>query len=307
MSTLDEDLEYSKSDNSAHDQSDSDAEDDSYDGEYEDSEEDEEESGGEQTKGRRKRRKLESKNSFVITEAEENEEEDEEDEDGGAEGDVEGFLESTEALEAEKEYQPRPELYRRARRDDLDDVESTIDYIKQRYQEQKEEESLDELEESGALDDDVAWMAKVPEKGGPMLWLVRCKKGKERELALNLMAKYLLNRQSKNPLLIYSVICQDHLKGSVYVEAQRESHVVTAIAGIPHLLQKKLTLVSLDEMPSVLKSLKHRVPKVGDWRRVNRGLYQGDIAQVVDIEEGGSGKVTICVVPRIDVGEWIKS
>lgn len=39
------------------------------------------------------------------------------------------------------------------------------------------------------------------------------------------MQKFINKQNSSDPLLIYSAISPDHLKGCIYVEADKESHV----------------------------------------------------------------------------------
>ncbi|KAJ3443777.1 transcription elongation factor spt5 [Anaeramoeba flamelloides] len=62
----------------------------------------------------------------------------------------------------------------------------------------------------------------------------------------------LLPTDTKNPLLIKSALCLSSLKGYVYVEATRESHVQEAIQGMTFINHFKLALVPIEEMVTVV-------------------------------------------------------
>lgn len=47
----------------------------------------------------------------------------------------------------------------------------------------------------------------------------------EKIVAARILQKYLTRQNTSNPLSIFSVIAQDHLKGYIYIEARRENHV----------------------------------------------------------------------------------
>src|SRR3989338_11091599 len=83
-------------------------------------------------------------------------------------------------------------------------------------------------------------------------------------------------------LQIRSVICPESIKGYVYVEATKESHVKDAIRGMHILFENGIKLVPLKEMVSVLlvKPAKEDAVRPGDWARVRRGLYKDDLCQI---------------------------
>ena len=62
-----------------------------------------------------------------------------------------------------------------------------------------------------------------------------------------------------------------------------------------------VTLVPIDEMAGLLSIKKHETTvNPGNWVRIKRGKYQGDLAQVVDITENGE-EVGPKFIPRIDL------
>ena len=65
----------------------------------------------------------------------------------------------------------------------------------------------------------------LPTNEDPKLWIVQCKVGHEREVALQLLQKSMSLYKTGNPLAIKSAVALDHLKGYLYVEAEKESHV----------------------------------------------------------------------------------
>ncbi len=71
----------------------------------------------------------------------------------------------------------------------------------------------------------------------PNLWTVKCKSGEEKATALLLMRKYnaYLNKSDKQPLAIKSVIVKEGLRGFIYVEAYKQTHVKSAIEEISNL------------------------------------------------------------------------
>lgn len=54
---------------------------------------------------------------------------------------------------------------------------------------------------------------------------MKCRQGKEKEIVILLLQKYLFKAQSTDKLLIKSVVYNDNIKGFVYVEAEKEAHV----------------------------------------------------------------------------------
>ena len=69
--------------------------------------------------------------------------------------------------------------------------------------------------------------------------MVRCRIGEEKATALQLMRKFIAYQNNPNastePLMIKSVVVPEHVKGYIYIEAYKQSHVKAAIDGIGSL------------------------------------------------------------------------
>lgn len=157
----------------------------------------------------------------------------------------------------------------------------------------------------GENETEIARQSLLPTFKDPKLWIVKCRRGAERKIAASILLKYY-TLQSREPLSIYSVVTLDYLKGSIYIEADRESSVTQALEGIDGIFAKEPQLVPLPEMPDVLKTNTQPLAlKKGDWVRVKRGLYKGDLAKVY-YHEQITDMVTIQIIPRIDLQAWSK-
>ena len=86
---------------------------------------------------------------------------------------------------------------------------------------------------------------------------------------------------------ILSVSCFDSLKGYIYVEAFKEANVREAVSGISALRENSIKIVPLTEMTQVFNF--DQIQKVDlkpkQWVRIKTGFYEGDLAQVVHIED----------------------
>lgn len=69
----------------------------------------------------------------------------------------------------------------------------------------------------------------------PKLWMVKCRIGEERNTALLLMRKFVAYQFTDEPLQIKSVVTPEGVKGYIYIEAYKQSHVKQAIANIGSL------------------------------------------------------------------------
>lgn len=85
------------------------------------------------------------------------------------------------------------------------------------------------------------------------------------------------------PLQIKSVVAPEHVKGYIYVEAYKQTHVKQAIEGVGNLRMGywNQQMVPIKEMTDVLKVVKEVTNlKPKSWVRLKRGIYKDDIAQV---------------------------
>lgn len=116
------------------------------------------------------------------------------------------------------------------------------------------------------------------------------------------MRKSLDLEFTAKPLSITAAFEHECLPGMVYVEARYPQQVHQACNGLIGVyLSQGVDLVPIDEMTSLLKVKKPDLAVTpGSWVRIRRGLYQHDLAQVVDITEN-CDVLTVRCVPRIDL------
>jgi transcription elongation factor SPT5 len=261
---------------------------------------------------------------FVALEAEE---EDDEEEDYDEEDDAElgDFIErgsGREDLELKQAMATLPPPRARGRQEDY------LEKLAERYKQSPDDDrtiGVNDEDDDADLDEDIDDMSvgisssrlggvmgsrsrqqqQYPLVHDPKLFLVKCKHGKERQAVLTIMQKYF-NLEATQPqnkrLQITSALCVEGFKGHIYVEALKESHVKAAVQGLHGLVYETgIKLIPLTEMPDVLSAgRKQPILKKGDWVRVKRGIYKGDIAEVFDVEEAQSF-ATIKLVPRLDL------
>ncbi|XP_036067005.1 transcription elongation factor SPT5, partial [Oryzias melastigma] len=153
------------------------------------------------------------------------------------------------------------------------------------------------------LSDDITQQQLLPGVKDPNLWTVKCKIGEERATAIALMRKFIAYQFTDTPLQIKSVVAPDHVKGYIYVESYKQTHVKAAIEGIGNLRMGfwNQQMVPIKEMTDVLKVVKEVTNlKPKSWVRLKRGLYKDDIAQV-DYVEPSQNTISLKMIPRIDL------
>uniref|UniRef100_A0A3Q2YM94 Transcription elongation factor SPT5 n=1 Tax=Hippocampus comes TaxID=109280 RepID=A0A3Q2YM94_HIPCM len=127
--------------------------------------------------------------------------------------------------------------------------------------------------------------------------------GEERATAIALMRKFIAYQFTDTPLQIKSVVAPDHVKGYIYVESYKQTHVKAAIEGIGNLRMGlwNQQMVPIKEMTDVLKVVKEVTNlKPKSWVRLKRGLYKDDIAQV-DYVEPSQNTISLKMIPRIEL------
>lgn len=144
----------------------------------------------------------------------------------------------------------------------------------------------------------------LPSVDDPSIWGVKCRPGKEREVVFNIM-KRIEERPpgSRRPIRIISAFERGGtMSGYVYVEARRQADVIDALDGMTNVyIRTKMILISVKEMPDLLRVQKSEELVPGGWVRIKRGKYQGDLAQIEEVETNGLD-VTVRLVPRLDYG-----
>ncbi|KAJ7951334.1 Transcription elongation factor SPT5 [Quillaja saponaria] len=160
----------------------------------------------------------------------------------------------------------------------------------ERYLQKINERSCEmEYDEENA---NVEQQALLPSIRDPKLWLI----GHERMASACLMQMYI---DKGAELQIRSAIALDNLRNYIYVEAYKEAPVREACRGLRYISAQKISLVPIAEMTNVL-SIKSKAVNLSKdtWVRIKSGIYKGDLAQVVGVDNL-SQRVTVKLIPRI--------
>ncbi|XP_071795435.1 transcription elongation factor SPT5-like [Asterias amurensis] len=172
------------------------------------------------------------------------------------------------------------------------------EYYKRKYAETSARSYADEDE----VPDQITQQGLLPGVKDPNLWMVKCKIGEEKATAFQMMRKFIAYQYQDEPLQIKSVVAVEGLKGYLYIESFKQTHVKHAIQGVGNLrigLWNQL-MVPIKEMTDVLKVVKEIVAlKPKSWVRLKRGVFKDDLAQV-DYVETSQNQVTLKLLPRID-------
>lgn len=207
---------------------------------------------------------------------------DEDDEEEDEEYDDEGELIGPEDEEALDAVPAARELDSRRRiREIMDQDEEEIErYYQERYENQN---YVDRFGDGEAMADSIVQKERLPGIKDPNLWALRCKMGEEKATVLALMRKFIAYQFSDTPLQIKSAFAKEGLKGYIYVEAFKQTHVKQAIDGITalRLSMYKQQLVPIEEMTEVVRVVKETGQlKPDQWVRIKSGLYRDDLALV---------------------------
>ncbi|OON21811.1 Supt5 repeat protein, partial [Opisthorchis viverrini] len=182
----------------------------------------------------------------------------------------------------------------------MDQDEEEIErYYQERYESQN---YVDRFGDGEAMADSIIQKERLPGIKDPNLWALRCKMGEEKATVLALMRKFIAYQYSDTPLQIKSAFAKEGLKGYIYVEAFKQTHVKQAIEGITalRLSQYKQQLVPISEMTEVMRVVKESGQlKADQWVRVKSGLYRDDLA-LVEYVEDAQNLVSLKLIPRID-------
>lgn len=229
------------------------------------------------SRDKKKKKKNESAKSYLDWEAEESEEED------SADGEI--------TAEQQKQLMAQYENKNLYMRKPILTEEQILDKIKG----MEENEYID-------INDGVGKQALQPNISDPKLWLIKCRIGKERECVQNLYHKYFFyNKPNQSiKIKILSAMSFDSLKGYIYIEAYKEANVREAIMGMSNLRENSIRIVPIGEMIQVFSF--DKITKVDlkpkQWVRMKSGLYEGDLAQVLSIEDP-INKIYVRIIPRL--------
>jgi len=88
----------------------------------------------------------------------------------------------------------------------------------------------------------------LPSASDPILFVIRCKEGKEKKIVVSLMTKFEYCKWNSLPINILSASASFTVPGHIYVEAFKECHVRQALEGIDGVFHKIVQIPKL-EMP----------------------------------------------------------
>ncbi|KAL9271144.1 RNA-directed DNA methylation 3-like protein [Drosera capensis] len=133
------------------------------------------------------------------------------------------------------------------------------------------------------------------------LWKVKCKVGREKNTVFCLMQKFADLKLTGKSLQIISAFAVEHVKGFVFIEGAKQSDVSEACWQLADVYHSLVALVPKNEVSNLLTvKKKHSEVRVGMWARVKSGIYKGDLAQVVAVNDLRK-RATVQLVPRIDL------
>ncbi|RKF76324.1 Transcription elongation factor SPT5 [Golovinomyces cichoracearum] len=272
----------------------------------EDEDEDEDE---DEVQGHRRKRRRERRNQFLDVEAEVDEDEDENDDDEDELNEIkDNFIADTHPDDLadlptglEIDDRRHRELDRRREVEASIDAERQAEILRQRYG--AKGRSARGIGDSAV----VPKRLLLPSVDDPSIWAVKCREGKEKEIIYSIMKRIEERMGSKDELAISSAFerggTNSTMKGFIYVEAQRQADILSALDGIMNVYPRtKMMLVEIKEMPDLLRVIKTPSLQPGAYVRLRRpAKYAGDLAQVQEVTDTGL-EVRIRYVPRLDYG-----
>ncbi|KAL2930612.1 Protein RNA-directed DNA methylation 3 [Bienertia sinuspersici] len=141
----------------------------------------------------------------------------------------------------------------------------------------------------------------IPSVVEPTIWKVKCKVGREKNTVFCLIQKFVDLKELGNKLQIISAFAVEHIKGFVFVEAEKQSDVAEACNQLADVYFSLVTKVPTNEVGQLLVVRKrYNEVKEGTWARVKNGIYRGDLTQVVAVNNERK-RATVKLIPRIDL------
>jgi len=128
----------------------------------------------------------------------------------------------------------------------------------------------------------------LPTARSPLLFLVRCKVGKEKDICYKIFERV----KEKE---ICSVVQKEGLKGYVYVEAYKKQAVEDVLAAMRNVVRRRFSIVPFKEMIEAVSYNKNII--ISEFARIKSGKYKGDLVQIL---ENFEDVVKVKVIPRID-------
>ncbi|XP_050212028.1 protein RNA-directed DNA methylation 3 [Mercurialis annua] len=141
----------------------------------------------------------------------------------------------------------------------------------------------------------------LPSVRDPTIWKVKCMVGRERHSAFCLMQKFIDLKALGTKLQIISAFSVDHVKGFIFIEADKKLDINEACKGICSIYPSRVAPIPRNEVSHVLYvRSKSNVVSEGMWVTVKNGKYKGDLAQIVAVNDVRK-KATVKLIPRIDL------
>lgn len=278
------DSEKSDSDNDDDDDEDDDDEDDNV--------------TSKKVKNKKRKKKAPSGRDFLAWDVEVDDDDEDDDNDYDDEDDprMNAMNEREEAERAMKEMEMSQRNRDRYKFQNMSEDE-VQKYFENKYKADKNDGEYDD--EDSAMDD-ISKNSHLPSTKDPNLWIVKCRMGEEKLVAMHLMRKCLAVEHTNEPFQIKSVVVKEGLKGMIYIEAFKQSHVMSAIEGFSALNQFNITMVPIKDMVDVLRVVKD-IPqlKLGSYVRLKRTMFKDDLA-VVDLVDIAQNRVNLKLIPRVD-------
>ncbi|XP_059666033.1 protein RNA-directed DNA methylation 3 [Cornus florida] len=143
--------------------------------------------------------------------------------------------------------------------------------------------------------------AFIPSAKDPTVWKVKCMVGRERHSVFCLMQKFVDLQSLGSKLQIVSAFSLEHVKGFIYIEADKQWDVNEACKGLCSVYSTRVSPVPKNEVSHLLSvRSKYNEVSAGTWARVKNGKYKGDLAQVMAVNHARK-KATVKLIPRVDL------
>ena len=146
----------------------------------------------------------------------------------------------------------------------------------------------------------------LPTVNDPMIWMCKCRPGKEKEIIMGIQKRIDDKLRTNQPINVYSAFERGPSgpqAGYLYVEADTQQAMTDIIEGITNVwMGSGQTAISVKERPDLLRKKKRAPLEVGKFVRMQRPpVYKGDLAKVVEVSTNGLD-CSVQLVPRLDYG-----
>lgn len=235
---------------------------------------------------RKKQRR--ERNRFLDIEAEVSEDEDDDEDEEDSELIREGFItrgdEEDEDRGARVDDRLHRELDQNLRKTADEDMHKIAQDFKERYGRDSSKDYR--VQTQGGY---VPQRFMLPSVDTAIIWSVRCRPGKEKELVKKLLnKKFNLDKSmGSKKLKILSIFQRDNYTGRIYIEAPKQSVIEKFVNGVPDIYANQKLLIPVQELPLLLKPTKSDEVRldIGSYVRIKRGIYKGDLAVVDQISQ----------------------